>query len=209
MNEQTATPNFWRKPAVIGVTAGVAAALVVGGIATAVGIGIAQNNANSEVQPTSASTEPAQVPGDEAPTTQAPAAGGVAPSDADALRAAIETAVAAAGGTGATEIEVESGGYDVEVQRADGTEVAVFVALDGNAALRDEDDDDDDPLINLEQLPELVRISLDAAGGGLVEQISTDDDDDDFYEVEVRLEDGSEVEVDLDANLVVLEVVRD
>lgn len=210
MSGQVTPTNFWRKPAVIGIGAGVLTVLVLGGVATAIGVSMTADT--KPAQPTEtltaspgAETHPVPPP-PAAPTTQ-PARHAL--SDAESLRSAIIAAVDAAAGIGATEIEVEINGYDVEVQRADGTEAEVFVTLDGSTTVRDEDDDDDDPLINLDQLPDLVRIALDTAGGGVVEKISTDDDDDHFYDVDVRLDTGAEVEIEFDANLAVIEVNRD
>lgn len=209
----TDTPtNFWRKPAVIGASAALGVLLVAGAV-TGVAFAIAGNNsdasnvstASSQSSPKDDAASAPTVP-ETGPTTEPAPAEDRAPSDAASLSAAITTAVAAANGVGATQIEVQRNGWEVEVQRNDGTEAEVLVRLDGSTQVRDEDDNDDDPLIEVAQLPELVRISLDTAGGGSIEQISTDDDGDYFYEVEVRMEDDSETEVKLDASLNVLDV---
>lgn len=216
MNDQdhatpASQPSIWRKPAVAGVAVA-AGVLLVGGAGAAIGIGIASSDRGAEegadetVALTAAPTEP-DTEVDTEPDTEV-VSYAANPHEADALSWAITQAIAEAAGVGATEIEVRNNSWQVEVQRADGTEAEVVVSFDGTSVIReeDEDDDDDDPLIDLEQLSDLVSISLATAGSGVVEQISTDDDDDHFYEVEVRLESGAEVEIEFDAELNVIEV---
>lgn len=139
-----------------------------------------------------------------------PAAGGdSAPADARSLADAIDVAIAEVSGEGATSIEVERGGWDVDVRLADGTEVEVRVAEDGAAAVRDQDDDRDDrdrdPLLDTSKLSDIIDAALEAAGGGRIESISTDDDRV-RYDVSVDLGNGEDVDVELDEKLAVLEV---
>lgn len=195
---------------VIGVVLG---ALFLVGIGVAIATSVMDRDSTSEVreepieaQEPSESAEPEAEPD---PTDPVP--GGdtpeVAGGDAESLIAAIETAVAHVDGDGATQIEVHRTGWAVDVRQGPRTEVEVFVDLDGTATIRDtDDDDDDDPLIELSQIPEIVHIAIEAAGGGMVEEITTDDDDDYLYEVDVRLDSGAKVEVELDASLRVVDV---
>ena len=204
-----ATP-FWRKPVGRGVAVGLAL-LLVGGAGAAIALGVANNQApetqpNVTAAPAPTVDQSAASPDSATPAPSASADGEFVAADADALSRAITLAVEAAGGEGATEVEVQRGGWKVEVQRADGTEVEVLVAADGATSIREEDDDDRDPLIDSNQLPEIVRIALEAAGGGTIEKLSTEDDDDHLYDIDVRLSDGSEVEVKLDAALNVVSI---
>lgn len=198
----------------IGIVLG---ALFLVGIGAAIATSVMDRDSTSEVREDpveapgpSKSAEPESTePGPDTDTdpntdTDAPE---VAGGDAESLIAAIETAVAHVGGEGATQIEVHRTGWAVDVRQGPRTEVEVFVALDGTATVRDTDDDDDgDPLIELSQIPDIVRIGTEAAGGGTVEEITTDDDDDYLYEVDVRLDSGAKVEVELDASLRVVDV---
>jgi uncharacterized membrane protein YkoI len=182
-------PSFWRRPTGIGLVAALAL-LVAGGIGAGIALAVQGGNADVDVPVPTVSVAPADEPsgteGDSAtPSPTESPSDALTPSDAASLSEAITIAVEAAGGVGATEIEVERDGWEVEVQRANGTEAKVMVARDGSAVIREEDDDDDDPLIDVAQLPELVRIALEAAGGGRIEKISTDDDDDHLYDVDV------------------------
>ncbi|WP_449279071.1 PepSY domain-containing protein [Leucobacter sp. GX24907] len=130
----------------------------------------------------------------------------LAPADADSLTDAIKAALAETSGKGATSIDVERGGWEVDVRLANGTQAEVWVAEDGSAAVRDEDSDpDDDPLLDVSKLQSIIDAALDAAGGGEIDSISTDDGRV-RYEVEVNPGNGVEVEVELDESLGVLGV---
>lgn len=136
-------------------------------------------------------------------------AGATVPADAAALVDAIDVAVAAASGKGATAIDVEHDGWEVDVQLSDGTDVEMHVALDGTATVRDTDDDrDNDPLLDTARVPAIVDAALAAAGGGTIESISTDDDSV-RYDVSVDLGNGEDVEVELSESLEVISVDRD
>ncbi|WP_449281828.1 hypothetical protein [Leucobacter sp.] len=132
------------------------------------------------------------------------------PADAEALVDAIDAAVAEAGGAGATSIEVERDGWDVDVVMDDRREIDVHVALDGTATVRstgDDDDRDSDPLLDTARVPAIVDAALAAAGGGAVESISTDDGRV-RYEVSVDLG-GNDVDVELAEDLGVVAVDDD
>ncbi|WP_309065389.1 hypothetical protein [Microbacterium sp.] len=133
-------------------------------------------------------------------------------SDAASLRDAAEKAITAADAEGAVAIDVERGGYDVEVRLADGTEPDVFVAGDGSTEVRDEDDTeaDADPVLDLAKLDAVVTAALDAAeaevdGTGVVHSVAASDDAGVAYEVTVRFG-RSDAEIDLDADLAAVRV---
>ncbi|MBK0418351.1 hypothetical protein JD276_04805 [Leucobacter sp. CSA1] len=134
-------------------------------------------------------------------------------SDGAALRDAAEAAIAAVDGAGATSIDVEAGGYEVEVLLSGGTETDVFVPADGGEAeLIDRDDSDTtrDPALDLDGLDRIVAAALEEASrvsdgaDGRVDSVSSSDDRGVASEVTVRLDADREVEVALDADLGVL-----
>lgn len=131
----------------------------------------------------------------------------VTPGDPASLVAVIDQAVAAAEGTGASSVEVESHGWKVDVILADGSEVDVRVADDGATTVRaDHRDDDADPAIDTDRIDDIVAAAIAAAGPGAVTSIETDDGG---YDVSVSLTDGPEVDVELAADLSVVSVDRD
>lgn len=131
--------------------------------------------------------------------------GSQAPADAASLRAAAESAIAETGAQGATSIEVENGGYEVELRRADGSEIDAFVTADGAVRVASDEDDDrsDDALIDLDRLSAVTEAAAHAASGA-VEKVSTTSRSGAVYEVEVRATDGRDAEVLLDADAVVV-----
>lgn len=142
---------------------------------------------------------------DRAPET-ATGAGMVA--DAASMREAAEAAIDAAGGTGASSIDVEHGGYEVEVLLADGSEVDVFVGADGAASVDPSRDDDRraDPALDLATLGDIIDAALasssEASGGdGTVDAVSSSDDQGVAYEVSIRLAGGRDADIDLAADL--------
>ncbi|UNK71753.1 hypothetical protein [Microbacterium sp. H1-D42] len=148
---------------------------------------------------------------DDSRTSGAPRAA----SDEAALRNAAEAAIAHAGGEGVTSIDVERGGYDIDVRLADGTEVDLFVRTDGTIRTDDDDDDSDDdssePLLDLAKLGDILAAAQSAAtakagSAGVIESISTDDESSKAYEVELRLDDRRDVEVELAGDLTVVTV---
>ena len=140
-----------------------------------------------------------------------------------ALVEAIDRAVAAADGTGASAVEVEGRGWSVDVILADGTEVDVRVAVDGATTVRaDNRDDDADPALDTSRIADIADAAIAATGGtGVVSSIETDRDDDHEFSVSVWTvgdmmsdhddDDGHhgghhEVEVDLSASLEVVDI---
>ena len=214
------------RPLVIGAGAA-AAILLLGGGGIAIGAAIADNGDDDQVSLTNSESSAPGVQsddsaqsgsddddndgdnGDDNGTSGASDSGAAAPAEAGDLTDAIEAAIAEANGEGATAIEVERDGYDVDVQLADGTEQEVRVALDGTATVRDGDSDtDDDPLLDTAKLGDIIDAALAEAGGGTIESISTDNGPA-AYEVSVDMGNGDDTDVDLDANLAVLNVDRD
>lgn len=129
-------------------------------------------------------------------------------ASASAFVDAIDAAVAAADGEGATQVEVERDGWKVDVRLADGTEVEVRVYADGREALVQQDDDDrsSDRLIDTSRIADVVDAAIAAAGGGTVDSIETEDDDSHVYEVQVDLGGDDDVDVELAEDLAVVSV---
>ncbi|MBO0981196.1 hypothetical protein [Microbacterium sp. SD291] len=131
-------------------------------------------------------------------------AAGAPATDAAALREAAEAAIAAADGTGASKIDVEHGGYEVEVLLADGEEIDVFVAADGTATPEAAQDDDrsSDPALDLKELDAIIDAALAASESeGAVDSVASSDDDGVAYEVSIRLSDGRDADIELAADL--------
>lgn len=123
------------------------------------------------------------------------------------LVAAIEAAIAAAGGGAATAVEVDGDAWKVDVRLGDGSELDVRVPVTGEPVVQAEDDDrSSDLALDLARIPDISAAAIAAAGGGEVRSIETDDDEVRF-EVEVVLGD-EEIDVDLADDLAVLAVDR-
>lgn len=129
-------------------------------------------------------------------------------ASASAFVDAIDTAVAAADGEGATQVEVERDGWKVDVRLADGTEVEVRVYADGRDALVQQDDDDrsSERLLDTSRISDIVDAAIAAAGGGTVDSIETEDDDSHAFEVQVDLGGDDDVDVELADDLSVVSV---
>jgi uncharacterized membrane protein YkoI len=108
----------------------------------------------------------------------------------------------------------------------DGTEVDVTLDQDLNPVSQDADDRDDrdrddndadgddgldadDRAVSAEERQSAEQAALDAVGGGTVEQVEASDDSREAYEVEVRMDDGIEWDVELDADYDVLSKTTD
>lgn len=123
------------------------------------------------------------------------------PPDLDGAVAAASAEVADGTVTG---VEQEDGGYDVELRRADGTEVDV--RLDTNFAVvktdtEDDDDGEGDPALDEATRTRAAEAAIASVGEGTVAGVESDDGG---YDVDIRRADGTEVEVDLDANFAVV-----
>ena len=119
----------------------------------------------------------------------------------DELARASAAALAEVGEGTVTGVEAEDGGYEVEVRRSDGSEADV--ELDRNFGVtgveRDGADDardsDADRPVTDDQLARASEAALAATGGGQVTSVEADDHG---YDVEIRMDDGTERDVELD-----------
>lgn len=136
--------------------------------------------------------------------------GKLAPSDAASLRAAAEKAITAAGAKGATSIDVESTGYEIEVQLADGSESDVQVATDGTTTVKGSSHDTAKahPLLDLNTLDAIQKAALGAtsSSGSVVESISTSTTTGTAYEVDIRQSSGQDSTIELATDLKVVTV---
>lgn len=69
--------------------------------------------------------------------------------------------------------------------------------------------DDDDRPISEQEYAEVSAAALAATGGGTVTELKRDDDPGKAWEVEVRLDNGDDADVELDADLTVLRIDLD
>ena len=103
--------------------------------------------------------------------------------------------------------------YEVEIRRADGTEVDVKLDQDLKVIAQETDDgraddrDDaneapeaDDRALSASERSSASRAATTAVGGGAVTGVEASDDRGVAYEVEVRQDDGTEWDVDLDSS---------
>lgn len=136
-----------------------------------------------------------------------------------ALERASKAALAEVGSGKVTDSEADDNGYEVEVTLDNGRQVDVD--LDDNFAVvrvdKDDDDSDDkgsdsDNVDDADDKPltDTERASAEkaalAAVPGTVVEIDRSDDADHAYEVEVRREDGTEAEVELDEKFAVVQI---
>lgn len=129
------------------------------------------------------------------------------PLTGEALDRASASALAEAGGGEVVDAEAEDeGGFDVEVRTDGGREVDVRLDENFEVVGRDadgaRDDDADDRRLTSEELGSAGAAALAETGGGEVVHVEADDDGT-GYEVEVRTEDGAEVDVELDDDFAV------
>ena len=201
------TPQKKRRPLVLGAGA-VAALLLAGGVAY--GISEATDDDNDEVRTVTASETGDGNDRDDR------AAGDTAGSDPASFRDAAEQAVAEAGGRGASSIDLQGRGHEVDVELDDGGSTEVHVSSDGAMRLEPEGPDRfdrEDPVLDLADLDSIFDAALAASGDagvrdGAVDSVSASDDRGVAYEVSVRGADGREVDVDLadDLSVVATEV---
>lgn len=193
--DSTTTPRKKRKGLAIGAGA-IAALLLAGGVA----YGVSENSANDGNDGTDSVRTVAadnQADADAAPAT--------AGTDAASFRDAAEQAVAEAGGNGASSVDIEGNGHEVEVELDDGASAEVHVAADGAMRVETEEadgSDQQDPVLDLDALDDAVDAALAASGeagvrDGVVDSMSASDDRGVTYEVSVQGQDGREVDVDL------------
>ena len=142
--------------------------------------------------------------------------GSVTGDDVDRASAA---ALAETGNGTVSSVELEDGGYEVEVRLADGTEVDV--ELDGDFAVvhtstddpddvsddeSDDGSDSDNVAVGDAERQTATDAALAETGEGTVTDVEIDDGG---YDVEVRLADGTEIDVDLDADFAVVRTEQD
>lgn len=134
------------------------------------------------------------------------------PVGVDDFLAAMDAAIAAAGGVGVESIDRDRGGFDVDVQLADGTDRSVFVPAQGDPIVEDDDSEDGtpDPTLSADQVRSLFAAAATYSPTATVEDLSTDDDGAPF-ELTLREADGTETELDADAAfaLTVTDIDRD
>ena len=126
-------------------------------------------------------------------------------------------ALDAAGGGKVTSAETSDDpgeAYEVEVRKADGTEVDVALDQDLNVVRQDADDRDDTPDADDRALTAAERTSAEkaataAVGGGTVTDVEASDDPGTAYDVEVTKADGTEWDITLDADFTVLHKALD
>jgi hypothetical protein len=117
--------------------------------------------------------------------------------------------VRAAGGGSATSVEIEDGGWKVDVRLDDGSELDVRVPVSGEPLVRADDDDDrsSDAPLDPARVADISAAAIAAAGGGTVLSIEAEDDERVRFEVEV-LQGGEDVDVELADDLSVVDVNR-
>lgn len=126
------------------------------------------------------------------------------PLTGSTLDRASSAAVDAVGGGDVTTAETNDdrgSAYEVEVRRADGSEIDVHLDNDFNVVRQDveaEDRDDADQPLTGAVLEDASAAALTAAGGGTVTDAERSDDPGIAYDVEVTKADGTEVDVHLD-----------
>ncbi|WP_328473038.1 hypothetical protein OHA21_11460 [Actinoplanes sp. NBC_00393] len=116
-----------------------------------------------------------------------------------------------------TVVEVEESddqgeAYEVEVRKADGSEVSVALDKDLKVVSQEADDDANEapePALPADQRTKAETAARDAVGGGTVLDVEAADGGNGGYEAEVRDSAGKEWDVDLDANFKVLTKTAD
>jgi uncharacterized membrane protein YkoI len=123
------------------------------------------------------------------------------------LQQASDAALARTGQGTVTKAETDDGAYEVDVQLPDGRTVEVEVdrsfQVSGVEGHGDDDDSNLAPL-SAEDRDRAGNAALARVGQGTVSEVERENDGGSAYEVEVRLNDGSEVEVQLGADFQVM-----
>ncbi len=126
------------------------------------------------------------------------------------LQRASDAALAKTGGGTVTKAEVENEGaaaYEVDVRLPDGS--TVEVNLDSSFQVAgvegpERDDDDNAPALNSADWDRAASAALARVGQGRVSEVERENEGGAAYEVEVRLDNGSEVEVRVGADFQVV-----
>ncbi|SFN45018.1 PepSY domain-containing protein [Mycetocola miduiensis] len=127
------------------------------------------------------------------------------------LDMASKAALAETGEGRVTEAEAEHGGYEVEVTLDNGSEVDVRLDDTFTVVRVDADADkgtDDNGAVTADEHASAEAAAL-AAEPGTVTEVERSDDGDHAFEVKITREDGTEVEVELDAAFTVVRVDDD
>jgi uncharacterized membrane protein YkoI len=126
-------------------------------------------------------------------------------------------AVQAVGGGTVLDVEAsddQGEAYEVEVRKSDGSEVDVVLDKDLKVVSQGTDDSDDadtpDRVLSDTERASAEKAALAAVGaGGTVTQVEAGDEGEAAYEVDVRLADNTEWDVELDAGFKVLNKTAD
>lgn len=196
-NTATTAPRSTKRKGLIIGTGALAALLLAGGVTC----GVAEN---SEDGTGDNDGSPRTVAAENQADNEGPQNSRSMP-DAASFRDAAEQAVAEAGGTGASSVDIEGNGHEVEVELDNGGSAEVHVAADGAMRIETEDADrfdQQDPVLDLDTLDDVIDAALAASGeagvsDGVVDSVSASDDRGVTYEVSVQGQDGREVDVDL------------
>jgi uncharacterized membrane protein YkoI len=142
-------------------------------------------------------------------TTVAVAANSLATDDrplsGTELQQATDAAVAKAGGGTVLKAEADDGAYEVDVLRPDGARVEVEVDRSFQATVDAPDGDDSNrAALSDADRDRAASAALAKVGRGTVSEVNRENDGGAAYEVEVRLVDGSQVEVQVGADFQVL-----
>jgi uncharacterized membrane protein YkoI len=122
------------------------------------------------------------------------------------LQQASDAALATTGGGTVLKAETDDGSYEVDVLRPDGAKVEVEVDRSFQVATVDGPDSDDSegPALNAADRDQAANAALARVGQGTVSEVERENEGGAAYEVEVRLADGSQVEVQVGADFQVL-----
>jgi uncharacterized membrane protein YkoI len=120
------------------------------------------------------------------------------------LQQASDAALAKAGGGTVLKAETDDGAYEVDVLRPDGTKVEVEVDRSFQATVDDRDDDSKLPALSAADRDRAANAALARVGQGTVSEVERENEGGAAYEVEVRLGDGSQVEVQVGSDFQVI-----
>jgi uncharacterized membrane protein YkoI len=121
--------------------------------------------------------------------------GGDQPLSGTELQQAGDAALAHTGGGTVTEAEVENGpgsAYEVEVQSPDGSRVEVNLDSSYKVSGVERDGDSGGPALSADERDKAANAALAKVGQGTVSEVEREGG---AYEVEIRLDNGSQVEV--------------
>jgi uncharacterized membrane protein YkoI len=121
------------------------------------------------------------------------------------LQQASDAALAKTGGGTVLKAETDDGAYEVDVLAPDGAKVEVEVDRSFRATVEAPDDDDfNRAALSGADRDRAGNAALARVGQGTVSEVERENDGGAAYEVEVRLADGSQIEVQVGADFQVL-----